>query len=182
MVSEKIKILISGSCMWRFGEGMFGPLFAVFAQRVGGSILDITWAWAVFLLVTGILVMIVGKVADTKRKREVLMVCGYALNALFTFTYLLVRTPAHLLMVQAGLGIAVALTGPTWAALYASHGDQKQKCYEWGLVDGISQIIMAAGIILGGLIVTYVSFTALFATMGIIQVIATIHQLKILKK
>ena len=25
-------------------EGMFGPLFALFANRLGGSILDITWA------------------------------------------------------------------------------------------------------------------------------------------
>lgn len=31
------------------GEGMPDPLFAVFAQRIGGKILDITWAWAIQL-------------------------------------------------------------------------------------------------------------------------------------
>ena len=40
------------------GEGMLGPLFAVFAQRIGGNILDITWAWAIYLGMTGILTIV----------------------------------------------------------------------------------------------------------------------------
>lgn len=39
-------ILLWSSNLWALGEGMLGPLFAVFAQRIGGNILDITWAWS----------------------------------------------------------------------------------------------------------------------------------------
>lgn len=182
MISEKIKILLWGSNLWYLGEGMLGPLFAVFAQKIGGNILDISWAWGIYLLVTGTLIIFIGKISDTKIKKEVLMIIGYALNALFTFSYLLVSSPMHLFFVQAGLGIAAAFAMPTWEALYSLSGNRQQKGYEWGLIGGYTQIITGIAIIIGGLIVNYLSFSVLFVTMGVIQVIATIYQAKILKK
>jgi MFS family permease len=179
MVSSRIRILLYGSNIWYFGEGMLGPLFAVFAERIGGSILDISWAWATYLVFTGIFVMFVGKISDG-RSKEKLMVLGYALNALFTFAYLLVSSPVHLFMVQAGLGIASALAIPTWSALYSSSGSRKQKGYEWGLVTGEARILTAAGMVLGGFIASYLGFPTLFIIMGIVQVAATVYQAKIL--
>ncbi|MFW5719419.1 MAG: hypothetical protein ACOCXT_00120 [Candidatus Dojkabacteria bacterium] len=41
-------LLIAGN-IWYFGEGMFGPLLAVFAERIGGDLLDITWVWATLI-------------------------------------------------------------------------------------------------------------------------------------
>ena len=182
MVSQKLKILIYGSAMWALAEGMLGPLFAVFTQRIGGDIFDITWAWATYLLIMGIVVIVIGKISDVKKRKVKIMVFGYGLNALFTFGYLFVRSPIHLFIIQAGLGIATAMTAPTWASLYSLHGNQKQKCYEWGLVDGIAHILEAAGIIIGGFIVAYLGFNVLFITMGTIQTISTIYQLKLLRK
>jgi hypothetical protein len=45
--ASKKRLLLWISNLWSFGEGMLGPLFAVFAQHVGGNVLDITWAWAI---------------------------------------------------------------------------------------------------------------------------------------
>ena len=109
------------------------------------------------------------------------MILGYILNSLFTFGYLFVKTPMHLFIVQAGLGVASALTVPTWEALYSKYEDKHQEGYEWGLVSGEAQILTALGLIIGGLIVNYFSFKILFITMGSIQVIATIYQAQILK-
>ncbi|MEA2006933.1 MAG: hypothetical protein U9O20_02115 [Patescibacteria group bacterium] len=41
MLKKKEKILLFGNNLWSLGEGMPGPLFAVFSQRLGGNILDI---------------------------------------------------------------------------------------------------------------------------------------------
>lgn len=46
--------------MWYLGEGMFGPLLAVFTEQIGGDILNITAAWATYLIVTGFLTIIIG--------------------------------------------------------------------------------------------------------------------------
>ena len=184
MLNKRGRILLIGSVLWACGEGMLGPLFAVFTQRIGGSILDITSAWAIFLAVTGISIILVGKVTDSLRNshaRERIMVAGYALNALCTFGYLLVTTPTHLLLVQAGLGFAVALSSPTWLSLYSDNNKKNAGALSWGLESGLSYIMHAISILIGGYIVSTYSFNVLFVMMGVIQVIATIYQAQILR-
>lgn len=162
---------------------MLGPLFAVFTEKIGGSILDISWAWAIYLGITGIGVIIIGRISDKLRRgKEKLMIIGYGLTALFTFSYLLVSTPLHLFLVQAGLGIALAFANPTWYALYAKHSPGiRSSGYFWGLADGQGRIFTAIAILLGGFIVQRVSFEALFITMGLIQVAATLYLAKLLR-
>ena len=161
---------------------MLGPLFAVFAERIGGTILDISWAWSIYLVVTGILIMVVGKISDVKVSKEKLMMAGYALNAVLTFGYLFVSTPLHLFFIQAGLGVAAALSSATWSALYAKYGDPQKAGYMWGLAGGQAQLTTGIAIIVGGFIVNHFSFTVLFITMGIINVGAMIYQAQILRK
>lgn len=168
-----------GASFWWLGEGLFGPLFAVFAGKVGGNILDISWAWAIYLLVTGVLEIFIGHLSD-KIGHERLMIVGFGLNAVLTFCYLLVHTSAELFLLQAGLGIALALADPTWDALFAKYSDSKRMGFLWGLEQGMEAIITGLSIVIGGLIVTYFSFTALFLIMGVIQVVATLYQAKIL--
>jgi MFS family permease len=183
---RKERMLLWSSNIWALGEGLLGPLFAVFAQRIGGNILDITWAWAIYLGMTGMLTIVSGRVSDRIWEwcgRERLLVAGYALNALCTFGYLLVARPMHLFLVQAGLGVALALSNPTWSALYARYSPgEKEAGYAWGLVAGGRNLILAAAIVLGGYIVSNYSFEALFITMGTIQIIATIYLLPILRR
>ena len=74
-----------GANIWYFGEALPGSLFAVFAERVGGDLLDITWAWATYLIVTGFFYILVGKLINGKAYQSKVIVSGYALNALLTF-------------------------------------------------------------------------------------------------
>lgn len=179
-INKTLSVLLIGGNIWYFAEGMFGPLFAIFSEQIGGDILDVTWAWATYLIVAGILYIVVGNATDKKCKEE-FMVLGYALNAVFTFGYLFVSSPWHLFIVQAGLGIAAACATPTWNALYAKYEDKKHDGFEWGLAGGSAQIITGIALICGGYIVNFTSFTVLFLIMGIIQTIATIMQARILR-
>jgi MFS family permease len=180
-MSEPGRILLWGSNLWLFADGMLGPLFAVFSQKVGGNVLDISWAWAVYIGVTGVFVIIVGSVSDRVSK-EKLLVAGYALTAVFTFCYLLVSKPIHLLLVQAGLGLALGLSNPTWFALYDLHTHPEHKGFFWGLEDGMGKMITALSILIGGVIVRYGSFRMLFIIMGTIQALAALYQAQLLKK
>lgn len=111
-LSASTRLLLWGANIWYFGEGMLGPLFAVFAEKVGGDILDITWAWASYLVITGLMYIVVGKLINRKTYKVQVMVAGYALNAIFTFCYLFVSNSFQLFLVQAGLGIAEAIGTP----------------------------------------------------------------------
>lgn len=178
MLSRKGKILLYSSNLWYLGEGMLGPLFAVFAGVVGGNILDITWAWAIYLSVTGILILFIGKLSDGLSKEKIL-IAGYGLNTLFTFGYLLVDTPYELFIVQAGLGLAAALSIPTWDALYDHHSGDEKDGFIWGLASGEAYLITAVAVIIGGFVVTRFSFSVLFITMGSIHALATLYQARI---
>jgi len=171
-----LKFLRQSSNIWYFAEGMLGPLFAVFANKIGGDMLDITWAWGVFLLVSGSLIIVVGKISNKLINRNALIFTGYLLNTFFTFSYLLIDSPWELFFVQIGLGIASALATPTWDGFYAEVEEKLgEKDNAWGLADGEKDILMGIGIFTGGIIVSLFSFDSLFITMGILQAIATIQ-------
>ncbi len=174
------RTLLIGANIWYFGEGMMGPLFAIFAEKVGGDILDITWAWATYLIITGLLYIVVGKLLNNKNYKEKVMVAGYALNALFTFCYLFVSSPVELFLVQAGLCVAEAIGTPAWDALYANNMNEEMDSYAWGLSTGQSQVVTGIAFGLGGIITHFVSFEALFITMGFIQVAAALFTAQLL--
>ncbi|HLD85225.1 MAG TPA: MFS transporter [archaeon] len=181
MLKPPEKILLYSSNLWYLSAGMLGPLIAVFTEQVGGSLLDISWAWAIYLIFTGLFIIITGKISDKILGKEKLLILGYWLSAVFTFSYLLVNSTLDLFVVQAGFGIATALATPTWDALYAKYEDKKHDGYTWGLATGEATIINGIAVVIGGLIVTYFSFNYLFATMGIIMSIAAAYQTKIIK-
>jgi hypothetical protein len=104
-ITKTVKILLVASSLWYFGEGLFGPLFAVFSQKVGGDLLDITWAWSAYLIVTGVMYF-VGRVLQHSKFQKEVMILGYALNTIFTFSYLMVNSVTALFFVQVGLGMA----------------------------------------------------------------------------
>lgn len=181
-MQRKEFILLHGSNLWYLGAGLFGPLLAVFTGQIGGSILDISYAWATYLVVTGIATIIVGKYSDGPRRKERLLVVGYLFNTFFTFCLLTVDTPIGLFFNQFGFGIALALATPTWQALYAQYEDKKRPSMTWALFSGEAVIIQGVAILVGGMIVKYTSFDVLFITMGSMQLVATLFMAQILKK
>lgn len=167
------KVLLASSYVWYFGEGLLGPLYAVFAQRIGGDILELTGAYALYLIVTGVLSIYVGEFTTRDSKKR-LMTVGYGLNAAATFGYLLVDNPLKLFAVQGVLGVAAALATPTWDSLFSMHDDKKRAGGGWGLDSGGSNIMLGLAAVAGGFIVANFGFTALFVLMGAIQVASTL--------
>ena len=121
-MTRPTKLLLLASSLWFFSEGLLGPLFAVFSEQIGGDVLDITAAWAAYLIVSGIAYPVVGKLLNRSRWKFRMIAVGYALNTLFTFAYLLVSNTQQLLLVQVGLGIAEAIATPSWDAFFATCG------------------------------------------------------------
>ncbi len=179
-VNKHERILLVGASLFNFADGMLGPLLAVFTERVGGDILDVSWAWATYLIVTGIAVMFVGKYSD-KHNKAFLLTLGYALTTIFTFSYLFVESPFHLFIVQAGLGLSLALSNPTWSALFDQYSNDKKNGYLWGRADGQMKIATGIAILVGGFVVNEYSFEVLFIMMGVGQLVTTVYQAQMLR-
>jgi len=108
------------------------------------------------------------------------MIFGYGLNALLTFGYIFVHNTQQLFMIQIGLGIAEALSAPIWDSLFANNLEDNSNTFHWSIANGHPHFVSGIAIAIGGLIANYISFEALFVTMGVIQTIATIIQARIL--
>ncbi len=175
-LTKATKILLLASSLWYFGEGLFGPLLAIYAEKIGGDMLDITWAWALYLVVTGISYGVVGKLFMRSNYKKHAMIFGYGLNAVLTFCYIFVHNTQELFLLQIGLGIAEALSTPIWDSLFASNLEDKENSFHWSLASGHTHFVSGIAIAIGGLIANYVSFEALFIVMGCIQVLATLIQ------
>jgi MFS family permease len=172
--------LLISSNVWNFADGLLGPLFAVFAGTVGGNVFDISWAWSIYLVVTGVCTICIGYVSDHLPKRYVLLV-GYSLTTLFTFGYTLVSNPWQFFAIQAGLGFALALSNPTWLALFHENvARDKYDATAWGLSSGRDKIATGLAALCGGMIVTYTSFQTLFLIMGTIQLFGTLYLASVL--
>lgn len=182
MLSKRSKILLLSDYFMVFGSGLLGPLFAVFTEKIGGDILDISWVWSAYLIITGVIIIIIGKVSYKWMGKEKLVVVGFLLSAIFTLGYLIVSKPLDLFIVQIGLAFGTALSFPTWDALYAKYEDKKHDGYNWALVDGGEQIVPGIAMLVGGFVVIYLGFRTLFILMATVQFIGAIYQATILKK
>lgn len=180
-LTEPERVLFFSSSIWNLADGMLGPLFAVFTAKVGGDILEITWAWSVYLAVTGVGMIAVGRLGD-RVGHHMLSVLGYAMTPIFTFGYLFVESPFDLFIIQAGLGLGLAFSNPTWAALYDKYsGKGEHDGVIWGWASAGGYLAQACAVLMGGLIVTYASFDTLFIIMGCISTLAFLYQTRILK-
>jgi len=176
------KILLIASSLWFFGEGLFTPLFAVFTEKIGGDILDITWAMSLYLVLTGVLYIVFGKILRNSKHKERALIIGYCLNTIFTFCYIFIHNSTELLFLQIGLAIAEALSTPIWDALFSKYLETSDDSLFWGIAGGHSQLISGIAIAIGGLVIYYFSFNLLFIIMGCIQLTATIVQMALLYK
>ena len=172
-MNRSLRLLLIASSLWYLGEGLLGPLFAVFAERVGGDVFDITSAWATYLIVCGLAYPIVGRLVNQSRWKFRVITIGYALNTVCTFSYLLVTTPHQLLLVQLGLGLAEAISTPSWDAYFASELSERDDTFAWGIASGHTQVVSGIAIAVGGMIAKWGSFHALFITMGCISLLAS---------
>jgi predicted MFS family arabinose efflux permease len=170
------KILLIASSLWFFGEGLFTPLFAVFSEKIGGDILDVTWALSLYLVLTGSLYILFGKLLRRSKYKELALILGYVLNTVFTFCYILIHNSSQLLFLQIGLAIAEALSTPIWDSLFAKYLETSDDSLFWGIAGGHSQLVSGIAIAIGGLVIYYFSFDLLFIMMGSIQAIATVIQ------
>jgi MFS family permease len=176
-----LKILISSSFTYNIASASFGPLYAIFVEKIGGGILEASGVYAAQAITIGILIFLLGKIEDRIDKRKILIL-GYFMQFVGIASYIFVQNVAQLFVVQIYLGIAAAITIPAFDAFYSSSLDRGKESSEWSIWESGTRIIAALAAIAGGFIAAEFGFRYLFVWMAFFSGIAAFITLLFLRK
>ena len=181
-VNKVLLVLLITNGLILVAGAMLGPIYALFVEDIGGSLLDASYAGMVYAIVAGVVVMIAGKYSDRLKRPEYVIAAGYAVVAAGFFYYLYVDSIFELLIAQAAIGFGEAIYSPAYDAVYSNNLDKHQEATQWGIWEAMSYFVAAAGALIGGYLVTWYGFNALFVTMGVICLVSYAAMMLLPKK
>lgn len=174
-IKPGLRLLLIAESLVLLAGAMIGPIQAIFVQRLGGDLLDASYAGAIFSFAAGITTLIAGRYADSHPSPKHIIIWGYAMMAFGFLLFIFVQTVWQLLLVQILIGIATPFYTPAFNALYTRHINLERAGFEWSLWDATDYFMTAVGALAGGAIVFYFGFNAVFITMSTICLISVFY-------
>lgn len=169
---HEVKILLLSGGIYLFAVGLFGPIYAVFTEEIGGDILTAGMTYAAFAIAAGLTTFLISRLGDKVKNIENLIIAGFSFGAIGFFGYTLVSKPWHLFIVQTILGLSAAIGAPAWDALYSKHLEKGKFVSGWGMWESVNWITAGAAAATGGLLAQVFGFKALFKIMFMLSLIA----------
>jgi len=174
LINRALKLLLVTNGLILVAGSMLGPIYALFVEEIGGDILAVGSAWAVYAGVAGVTIILISKFEDKIKDKELFLILGYLIIGISFLGYLFVDSKIELLIVQAFIGFGEALYAPAFDALYSEHLSRKARAFGWGLWESMNYIVTAIGALVGSIIVFYFGFSMLFILMAALAFIAAI--------
>lgn len=174
-MSTPYKFLLFSSLIATFADSLFGPLYAIYVQGIGGDLLDVGNSIAVYSIATGVLIIVTGKISD-KINKALLTTAGFTISAFATLAYLVIKTPVELYILQLVFALSTALLSAPFSALFAQHIKEEQAGLMWAFDAGGGKILTGIGISIGTFITHAFGFVAVFFAIFFLQACAAISQ------
>ncbi|OGF38800.1 hypothetical protein A2515_03525 [Candidatus Falkowbacteria bacterium RIFOXYD12_FULL_34_57] len=171
-------MLLSASLLANFGDNLIGPFYAVFVEKIGGSILDMGYTVTVFSVCTGFLMIIIGRISD-KLNKELITIFGYTMYALGSLLYVFISSPWQLFGLQIVFAVGTACLSAPLTALFSKYITKGKEGTQWGFEGGGAYFAVSAAVFIGTFIVDRFGFNVLFISMFCVQVIAVLIQIKL---
>lgn len=172
MPNRALQTLYIFNGIFVFAAALLGPLYAIFAESINLSIISISASISVLLISAVTFTLIIRSLGDRIQEKEYLLLGGFVVRAVAWFGFLFVTSLPTLLIIQVLLGLGEALGSPAFNTIFATHLDKGHQIEEFANWHIIAAITAAAGVFIGGLIVSNFGFAPLFVTMGSLAVVS----------
>ena len=143
-----------------FSEGIFMPIYAFFVQKIGGGLLETSWAISFYSIVTGIGTILVHKTRWSHNNRMQCLIMGWFLWILGIAVYFSMKTVFVLFIAQFLNGLGNALAEPAFDAEF-SKKIAEDPSSGWAFFEGTISIFSGLASFIGGLLATWYGFDAL---------------------
>lgn len=159
---------------------LLGPIYALFVKGIGGDLLDTSATFAVYMLTAGVVVFLLGLWEDKSKHQAKFVIAGYGISVVGYAGYLFVNSTLFLFLVQAILGLSVALKDPAYDALFSKSGG-KHLAFAWGEWEAMDYFVLGGGALIGGIIANKFGFQALLFAMFLMAVFSFLVSTFLLK-
>jgi MFS family permease len=177
-----LRVLLMSDALILIAVAMVTPIYAVFVSNVGGDILDAGLTAAGLAFGSAAAALVAGKYADSLRDKKSLLILSHAVVGLGFLLFTTVNNVWYLAGIQVAIGLVRALADPAFDALYSTHLDRNQEAAEWGTWEALAYAAGGVGAIMGGIIVHFSSFDALFVVMAALCFISSLYVMRIPKR
>lgn len=160
---------------------MITPLYGMFVSKIGGSILDAGVGYAIFSIITGLLIIISSKIKWFSNNLELVVFLGFSIATIGDFSYFFVTNSVGLFIVQATNGISVGLLNPAWETLYTKDTEVGEEHKSWSFWGGGVNISTGISALIGATITTLFGFKSMFVATAVLNSIAIYYSYSIYK-
>lgn len=182
LFNKAIRILLITNSLVLIAGAMLGPIYALFVEKIGGDLLNASYAFGVFALVAGFVTLLSGRYTDKVKENELIIIFGYGIMGIGFLSYTFVNSIISLLVVQVVIGLGVAIYSPAFDAVYSKHLQDHKSGQEWGAWEAVNYFAAGFGAIAGGLFVTFFGFNIMFVIMGLLCFISAIYIFRLPRK
>jgi hypothetical protein len=183
IINKIIKTLITSDFFLNLGWGLLSPIFALFVLEkitIGNpaKAAEVAGFSALFYWISKSLIEIpIGHFLDKndgERDDFWFMVVGTALTAIVPIGYLFATQPWHIYAFQIVHAIGMAMTLPSWLAIFTRHIDKGREAFEWSMET--TSIGTGAGIAggLGGIVAGAFGFKILFFSVSLLTIFSAV--------
>ena len=174
-LNKSLWILVTTNTIMVFVIGLFAPFYAIFVQKIGGSLVFAGLSWAVLSIVSGVLILLFTKWELKVKEQELMIALGYLIRGAVFLSYAFMTSMPQLIFTQVLWGIAAAIGMPAFDALYSLHTDRDVSIAQWGGWEGIAAIASGVAALIGGIIIEAFGYSAIFIIMSLVSVFLGIY-------
>lgn len=162
--------------------GMFGPIYAIFVQRIGGDILAAGTAWSIFMIISGVGIILMGNIQDKMKKDKPFIILGYTLESLGFLGYFFVSNVKQLFLLQVLLGIATVLKTPAYDSFYTKYLEKGKFASQWAAWEAVWYIATGIAALIGAVLAKLFDFKILFLVMFLTSLIGLLLSTQLKEK
>ncbi|MFH0867908.1 MAG: MFS transporter, partial [Candidatus Woesearchaeota archaeon] len=161
----QLKLALTANSFFLLAAGMLGPIYAFFVKDIGGDVLAAGGSWAVFMIVSGLGMFVMGKIQDKIKKDKPVMIVGYTLQSIGFLGYFFVANVTQLFIVQIVLGLSTVIQLPAYDSFYTKYLEKGKFASQWAAWEGVYYTITGIAALIGAFLVKIFGFKILFLVM-----------------
>lgn len=162
---KNIKLLLLASILIHSGANLLAPIYALFIEKIGGTLLDASISLGIYAIFKGAFYFGMSQINESRLSRKTMMFFGYAIMGLGYTGYFIAERPLDVFIIQGVVSLGETIINPSWSAVIASSLQKGKERNIYSNFYGYRSFFEGLTAIIGGLFAVKFGFNVLFGAM-----------------